>query len=211
MAEVRIPAVIHAPLNHLSRSALWQEEKPYEIWMDKLPPGADRSNVTFEIIDNVPITDTRSLGGNCPSLDREGFEIFRHPFPTQCNIDNVDDVDRPEKRQAVMEYLNIMTKELVDRFQGDRAICYDWRVRRSKADSYDAKPRIYFVDLPEEAEVREHKIDVSHNIHGGPVRHSTLYDLDGSPDGIKKQLSYLLTEEEQLQLAMKKQRLRVIK
>ncbi|KAL8896036.1 MAG: hypothetical protein Q9207_007902 [Kuettlingeria erythrocarpa] len=63
MAEVQIPAVIYAPLNHLSRSTLWQEEKPYEIWMDKLPPGADRSNVTFEVIDNVLITDTRSLGG----------------------------------------------------------------------------------------------------------------------------------------------------
>ena len=97
--------------------------------MDKLPAGAERSNVTFEVIEKVPLTDTRSLGAEGPSLDREGFEIFYHRFPEECKIDNVDDVDRPEKRQAVMAYLNIMTKVLVDRFNGNRAICYDWRVK----------------------------------------------------------------------------------
>ena len=41
------------------------------------------------------------------------------------------------------------------------------QVRRSEADTYVQVPRIYFMELPDDAEVREHKIDVSHNIHGG--------------------------------------------
>ena len=96
--------------------------------MGKLPSGADRSNVTFEVVESVPITDTRSLGNDGPSLDREGFEIFQHPFPKECPINSVEDVHLPENKQAVMDYLDIVNKVLVERYQGNRAICYDWRV-----------------------------------------------------------------------------------
>ncbi|KAF1957121.1 hypothetical protein CC80DRAFT_561632 [Byssothecium circinans] len=203
MANITFPPVIHASLNHLSDTDLWQVEKPYEIWMDEVPAGAERTNVSFDTIDNIPLTDIRQMGKQKPTVEKEGFEVFVHPFPDECSITNVDDVDKPEKRDAVSKYLKIMTGILSDRMAATKVLCYDWRVRRSEADNYVKVPRIYFMDLPEEAEVREHKIDVSHNIHGGDQSY-------GSPDGIKKQLTYLLNEDEKKQLASGKVRLWVV-
>ena len=81
MVGVQIVLVTYTPLNHLSRSSLWKEEKHYEIWMDKLPPWAERSNVTFYVIEEVPLTDTRSLGGHGLSLEREGFRNISSSLP----------------------------------------------------------------------------------------------------------------------------------
>jgi hypothetical protein len=104
---MKAQSCIYAPLNHLSNTQLWLEEKLYEIWVDKLPPGAHRTNVTFEVAENVPLADIRSLGEYGPSLDKEGFQVFDHPLPKECPLKNVDDIDSPEKCEAVKEYLKI--------------------------------------------------------------------------------------------------------
>lgn len=129
MADILYPQVIPISLNHLADTELWTKEKPYEIWMEKAPPGAQRTNVTFETVHDIPLTDIRQMDGRQPTLEKEGFEIFEQPFPEECAIDSVDDVDKPEKREAVSKYLKIMTDELTDRLGATRVLCYDWRVR----------------------------------------------------------------------------------
>ncbi|KAI9671546.1 MAG: hypothetical protein M1817_003598 [Caeruleum heppii] len=200
MAAVqKVSLDIRASLNHLSDIPLWREEKPYEIWAEELPKGILQTNVTFDLVPGVSLTDIRSCGIARPRLEDEGFQVFHHPFPKDCGFDSIDGLDRPERRQAVMDYLSLMTNVAVERLNATKAICYDWRVRRAAAKAHVKTPRIYFDTQEEGVEVREQKIDVAHNIHG-----------DGSPNGIKKNLSYLLTEEEQVELASGRSRVRVV-
>jgi hypothetical protein len=124
-------STIHAPLNHLKDDPIYQDEKAYEIWLETLDPGIPRTNVKFEVVKDVSLTDVRSLTqAELPSLDAHGFEYFHHPFPDSCNIRTADDIGhQPEQRQAMENYLVIMTDLLLSHFGGRKAVCYDWRVR----------------------------------------------------------------------------------
>jgi len=115
-------------LNYLSSTPLYQEEKPYEIWQEDIPTGVQKTNVKFELYDDIPIHDARELGIETFNIEKQGFEFLRQEYP-HCNIRGTDDRNAsPEQRDAILEYLDIMAKFLCERYGGTKAACYDWRV-----------------------------------------------------------------------------------
>lgn len=187
-------------LNHLLDIDLYNAEKPYEIWLEKVGPGVPRTNVKFETV-NVPLTDIRDLPETRrPTLGTHGFEIFECPFPVDCNINGADDVGPlPAQREAMQRYIQSCTTALLEHFAGRKAICYDWRVRKARNKPLNLTPLIYSLTLAEDEDARESNIDVAHQVHG-----------DSSPDGSKKMLVYLLSQDEKLALASGEGRLRMV-
>ncbi|KAK0642961.1 hypothetical protein B0T16DRAFT_174494 [Cercophora newfieldiana] len=200
--------VIHVPLNHIARSPKWETEKAYEIWVEELPPGLKRSNVEFQLVPNCPITNIRSLPpSEQPTLDREGYQILHSPFAEfeKLGLSSIEHLDGDEgKRRAMRTYLASMTEKLRDHYDGVKAVCFDWRVRKYAGRAYDRTPTIPVAAVqnatPASGEVRERTITAAFNVHG-----------DGSPNNFKRQLLYLLDPDEQRELAEKKYRLRLIK
>lgn len=193
--------IIHGPLNHLSDLPLYREEKPYEVWIEKIEEGVPRSNVRFQAVEDVPLQDIRDLPQvDLPTLEEHGFEVFYSAFPPGCNINSSADVgDKPEQREAMQKYLEGTTQALVDHYNGKKAVCYDWRVRRALHKPLTTAPSIYSLQLGENDDAREAKIDVAHQVHA-----------DSSPDGSKKMLKYLLSDQEKDQIAQGYYRLRLI-
>lgn len=92
--------------------------------------------------------------------------------------------------------------------------CWHWQVRRSRNSPINKIPKIYTV--PGELDAGTVTIDATHQVHAGenylfnPFSPLTGY-LDGSPNRIKKTLSYFLTEDEKTDIVEGRYRLRVIK
>lgn len=121
---------IAAPLNYLADLPLWKKEKPWEMWTEQLPRGlTERTNVQFQAMDNVVIHDVRDLPEEAwPRLDREGYQYLSHPFPN-IKLPSIENIEEDqEKKDAMQQYVSIMTAFLRDRFHGTKAVCYDWRV-----------------------------------------------------------------------------------
>lgn len=122
---------ITSPLNYLADIPLWKTEKPWEMWTETLPQGlTDRTNVQFQAVEDVMIDDVRDLPHESwPKLDREGFQYLSHDFP-DIKLSSIEDIqDDQDKKIAMQQYISTMTALLRDRFQGSKAVCYDWRVR----------------------------------------------------------------------------------
>jgi hypothetical protein len=134
--------VIHAPLNHIVRSPKWDNEKAYEMWIEEIPPGLERSNVEFQVIPDCPITDIRNLPpAEQPTLDREGYQILHSPFSDfgGLNLSSIEHLDGDEaKRRAMRTYLASMTEKLRDQYDGVKAVCFDWRVRNPEKQGGDS-------------------------------------------------------------------------
>lgn len=187
-----------ASLNHLKDDPLYRTERPYEVWLDNVPEGLPKTNVQFELQHNVPIVDARSVGLETFKIEEHGFQFLEQRFPTQFAISGSDAANStPEQREMILGYLDHMGEFLCKSLGGQRAVCYDWRVRRSRNSPVNKIPRIYTV--PDDIDARKITIDVAHQVHA-----------DGSPNGIKKSLSYLLSEEEATEIRQGRYRLRVI-
>ncbi|RWA07922.1 hypothetical protein EKO27_g7189 [Xylaria grammica] len=191
---------LEVSLNYLARIPLWEDEKPWEMWTKTVPDGlGKRTNVQFETVKGIVMQDVRDIPeGEKPTIEREGFEYLYHPFPVS-NLPDVEIDEDATKRAAMTEYLSSMTALLRDHFHGTKAICYDWRVRKATPRSYDKNPTVFFRNVPDETEIREQLITAAYNVHG-----------DGAPNSFKKQLLYLLTPDEQYELAQGKVRLQAI-
>ncbi|KAH8587397.1 hypothetical protein B0O99DRAFT_694565 [Bisporella sp. PMI_857] len=188
-----------ASLNHLKDDPLYKVQRPYEFWLDEQPDGLPKTNVQFELYHNVPVVDARAVGMETFSIEEEGFQFLHQQFPDQFEISGSDAANSsPEQRQSILEYLEHMAGFLCKSLGGERAISYDWRVRRSRNSPVNKVPKIYTV--PDELDARTIAIDVDHQVHA-----------DGSPNGIKKSLSYLLTENEKQEFIDGVYCLRVIK
>ncbi|KAL7918378.1 hypothetical protein ACQKWADRAFT_304297 [Trichoderma austrokoningii] len=188
-------------LNYLSQSPEWAAEIPYEMWTMTVPEGLPRTNVQFQLQDDCEVTDIRILPERLkPALDVHGFEVIHCPFPGLDQLSSIENIGQnPDKQQAMKSYLSFMTEKLKDQYNGTKAICFDWRVRKATNRGYDKTPRVTFNENPNTNEIREQAITAAFNIHG-----------DGSPDNFKKQLLYLLTPEEQVEVAEGRLRLRLI-
>ncbi|KAI1311973.1 hypothetical protein F5Y03DRAFT_381800 [Xylaria venustula] len=198
MATDTVSDQILASLNHLSGVNDYKKERPYEIWLDQLPRGLEQTNVRFELHDNIPVTDARSVGFDQFDIELHGFQFLQQEFPVQCRIDGSDSANASDEQRAhILSYIDIMSDFLCQTYGGVKAVAYDWRVRRSRDSPVNKSPLIY--TLPDETDARKITIDVAHQVHA-----------DGSPNGIKKSLSYLLTPDEQSEVISGKYRLRVV-
>lgn len=122
---------MHVSFNYLARVPKWEKEKPYEMWTEALPPGLSRSNVEFSQVENCELTDVRSLPADAqPTLDREGFEFWRHSFSDFPELSSIEGLSEDKaKRESMQRYLSTMTGALCAQFNGIKAVCFDWRVR----------------------------------------------------------------------------------
>ncbi|KAK4156151.1 hypothetical protein C8A00DRAFT_30963 [Chaetomidium leptoderma] len=151
-----------------------------------------------DVVENYPLTDIRSLAAEeQPLLDRKGYQILHSPFSKfrDLGLPSIEGIKGDElKRRAIRTYLSAITETLRDHYDSTKA------VRKATNQAYDKTPSIPLNDLPKEGiEVREQPISTAFNVH-----------RDGSPNNFKRQLLYLLDPEEQLELAEKRVRLRLI-
>lgn len=129
-----MPAV-QATLEFLAKIPLYDTEKPY-LYLpgkdEKLDPDQTRlDNMEYELHPDILIKDIREQ----PSLtlDKCGFEYVTHPFPCESL----------ETRQEISKYCSEMERLLAERFQAERVVTYEHRlrknelVRRTEFDVYD--------------------------------------------------------------------------
>lgn len=199
MTELASANTVQASLNFLKDDPLYKTVRPYEVWLDdNIPAGLPKTNVEFELYHNIPIVDARAAGLETFSIEEQGFEFLYQNFPHQFEIGGSDAANSsPEQRQSILGYLDHMADFLCRSFDAEKAVSYDWRVRRSRNSPINKIPKIYTV--PDDLDARTITIDVAHQVHA-----------DGSPNGIKKSLSYLLTEDEKADIVEGRYRLRVI-
>ncbi|KAK3377335.1 hypothetical protein B0T24DRAFT_620990 [Lasiosphaeria ovina] len=186
-------------LNYLSSTNLYDKEKPYEIWLDNVPAGLRPTNVAFQLYPDVAVYDARAVGLDSFSIEEHGFEFRRHPFPKdRCPISTAEEaIPTNEQRDAVLSYIDVMNKFLCESLGGEKAVCFDWRVRQSKGTPISKSPNMYTLD--EDIDARRMTIEVAHAIHA-----------DGSPDGIRRSLSYILSDEKKADIEAGQYRIRVI-
>jgi hypothetical protein len=103
-----------------SHASRYETEKPYELFLDKLPSEIPSSNCEF-VRRVVKLQDIRSTTLR-PRLEVEGFRVVND---NSIGLNGVSDLLDDSKLQ---EYLD-KTIELVKRECGSsKVICYDWRV-----------------------------------------------------------------------------------
>lgn len=121
---------VRVRLSHMKEIPLYQEEVPYEIWAEDVKPDVKRTNVQLEIINDVDLTDVRTMETKKPTLDTNGFEYIFQKFPEHCDIKTVDDigVGGPKQAHRIATYLDCMTGLLQDTYNCTKVVCFDWRV-----------------------------------------------------------------------------------
>ena len=189
MAAVALPT--SAQLNHLRDDPVYHDEVPYEIWADNFPEDTPRTNVRLNLVPGCPLTDVRSIADESqrPTLATAGFEWMHQKFPRETGLWGADDVNTatPAQRQALDRYLVTMAAFLQERLGCAKAVCWDWRVRRSKGTLPRSVPNIYSLQgaAKDGEDLRSNKINSSHVIHA-----------DGSPAWMQKVVAKVATRDE---------------
>jgi len=118
---------VSASLQYLMRLELYEEEKPFQLFVEipKDAPDQRRNNLEFEEKTHVihDIRDNVSLY----TLDDNGFMI--RPFSTALSFDSFTDRLAIE-RTYLPEVEQLIRKEVVD---VERVFFFDWRIRSSDA------------------------------------------------------------------------------
>lgn len=200
MATVTSP--ITGSLSHLQDDPLYQTEAPYEIWLEEWANDVPRTNVKLELVHDFSLTDVRTLDASeKPCLDRNGVEWVQHHLPSDTGIHSADDVgsETIERRAAIAQYVDCVSRMLHEQFGCIKTICYDWRVRRSKLTLPFTSPNIYSLKDRVGDDARGIKINASHTIHA-----------DGSPAWMQRTVSSVITPEEEAWTRKNNHRIRVI-
>ena len=130
MAATLTEPVVHVRMSHIKELSLYHEQIPYEIWAEKVDSGVKRTNVQLQIINDIGLTDVRTINSDKPALDTHGFEYLHQNFPDHCGIKTADDIgtSSPEQAQRISDYLDCMTDLLRDTYNCSKVLCFDWRV-----------------------------------------------------------------------------------
>jgi hypothetical protein len=119
MATSAVP--ISVPLKFLKWLALYETEKPFQIFINIPKEAADRrtTNLAFENVE-VEIRDVRRFSPNHFQLDTHGFVYCSHPFEPMytANRDFIEQKYLPEMESL----LRSNVKDV------DRVFFFDWRV-----------------------------------------------------------------------------------
>lgn len=124
--------VEEASFEYLQWSELYEEEKPYEIFLDdtSLLNGVKRTNLEFK---RSPVQQIQDIRGN-----ESSYSLDTHGFQWVTSSVNVQDL-RNEKG-ILGAYIPAMECLLLDRVEGaDRVIIFDWRVRPPSSDCGESK------------------------------------------------------------------------
>ncbi|PVH88849.1 methyltransferase CmcJ [Cadophora sp. DSE1049] len=125
-------------LKFLDWQPLYEEEKPFQIFINIPPDAADQrsTNLVFEDV-NVEIQDVRGALNNALDLDSSGFQFEKHHTAVTdfTNREVVDSLYLPEIEALIREKVSGV----------DRVFFFDWRP--DKASKKRARDRGEVIDL----------------------------------------------------------------
>ena len=108
---------------------VYRKEKPYELWLQKIPEGATQTNVVWVDTPGIKISDMRE---HSVGLESTGFTYINSPSSClpRFAVPNGEGISTLLKDTTVEAYLTeamaVVKKELGD----DILFVQDWRVRR---------------------------------------------------------------------------------
>jgi hypothetical protein len=121
LAKMESPTQIRSKIGFLKKLDLYKCEKPFNL---NFPvshiPGARQTNVEYEYVDNIPITDIRG-NENAFHLDVHGFQVFRQHF--NYSMQTFDD-----PAQVCKTYCRDMEKYLEAVLLAEKVYIYDSQV-----------------------------------------------------------------------------------
>ena len=121
---------ISCRIGYLKRLELYkseQGEKPFSLNVPVYHiPGARQSNLQYEWVENVSVTDIRGTESQF-SLDTHGFEVIPQPIPYVYD----DFEDTSVISRTYVKYMEVWMKE---RLRADEVLIFDHQVRRRNPD-----------------------------------------------------------------------------
>ncbi|KAF1954824.1 hypothetical protein CC80DRAFT_550002 [Byssothecium circinans] len=165
-----------AALSFIADLPLYEEEKPYELWLppEQLPKDIPVTNCQWIRQPDIEIEDLRKSNA-AVALDTTGFKYLNDPLDFELQG---EDLMSDTESENLVRYLNGTVDRVKKEFKADKAICFDWRYRKSQQDSKD---RPFLKYIPE----RGHALNPASVVHA-----------DDSPDGGLARLKRHLTTEE---------------
>jgi hypothetical protein len=119
-----------ASLSFLENDVLYQREKPFQI-ISSIAPSGWQTNCRFISVSDIPIRDCRA-SRNAYTLDTYGFEFCDWPSKTEIPFASYGERSATVERgfiNAVNAHLLETADSVRKKFQANKVICFDWRVR----------------------------------------------------------------------------------
>lgn len=114
-------------LDYLSDLARYETEKPYEVFMQRIPEGLPKTNCEYTRHEGISISDARG-SEKAFSIEDSGFCFLQaDSFP----IPPAEAFEASESRDVVIRYIQDCVSFTLKHVQAQRALCFDWRVSGS--------------------------------------------------------------------------------
>lgn len=121
---------IHVSMKYLSRLPLYQEEKPFELWIPS-NPGVPQTNCKFQAENDIAIADARFCEEKL-DLETSGFQFIRHS--SSCIPTAKDLAGRSQ--ETVTPYLRETVSLVQSHLDAEKSFCFDWRVGSTALSEY---------------------------------------------------------------------------
>jgi hypothetical protein len=117
-----------ATLSFIADLPLYEVEKPYELWLppEQLPEDIPITNCQWIRQPDIEITDLRK-DGIVFALDTTGFKYLQDPLDFELKG---EDLLSATESENLVRYLNNTINLVKKEFGAEKAICFDWRVRK---------------------------------------------------------------------------------
>jgi hypothetical protein len=123
------PGLPPVSLRFVADLPLYESQKPYEIWLEDLPPGIEKTNVRWDEHHNIPV---RSMRSHHSSLETTGFTYIHHrsqhlpEFVTYSK--NGEDFSTFTEGKGIEPYLHETTNLVKEIMGAEKTFIQDWRV-----------------------------------------------------------------------------------
>jgi hypothetical protein len=117
------------PLRFALDLPVFENEVPYELFGYPLPTSDRITNIDFETIEGINITDVRELEIE-PSLETTGFKYIKHK--SRCTLEPKYFESAGTSiggNPVVLDYLDETIDLVKSELNTEKVICFDWRVR----------------------------------------------------------------------------------
>lgn len=108
-------------LSYIAPSDLYTKEKPYgfNVVVEDIPEHL-QSNLVYDVHNDVPLKDARSLADDFFTYEEQGFKFISHPESATYELDR--------SPVGLQRYCSEMIKFVSKEFQADACFAYDVRV-----------------------------------------------------------------------------------
>ena len=109
-------------ISFLENLALYNTEKPYEIWMPDIIDGERRSNCVFTTKSDIVVQNLRNCSLDT-GLETTGFKFLYKSFKSKLEAGHIDSASR-----ALEHYLLEVIELVKQDCWATKVLCFDWRV-----------------------------------------------------------------------------------